>query len=786
MKLTIKRLILGIALWWLAFVALSLTHFSPVGLLNIIGFPFIVLVPGYLVVLLLKMSQQHTAVKLLFSAGFSLALLTLVALLGNAVLPFVHIARPLEAPVLVGEITAILMVLLTWLALRAKKQPGLIFDHIEPKNILPTKADKIFAAVPLGFVGLSILGAISLNNGGNNIFTIIMLVLMTAYIGALIYFVNRLHSNTLFVALFLVSLSLLFMTSLRGWYITGHDVQHEFRLFLQTVDAGKWSMGVAKDAYNACLSVTLLPTVFYKVLDVETFYVFKVLFQIIFALVPGLVFLINRTFVSKRIALLAALYFVSFPTFFTDMPMLNRQEIGLVFAGLALFAILKQDISLRKKQFIFMVMSILVIVSHYSTNYTMLALLTVCAFGLPILRFLSKKLKSTGRIYRATNLASWKERTGKSVVTIPLVIILFAASFVWSVQLTNTSGQLVKVFFDTVQHIEIAIGGDTPTQDTYFSNSEVSKLDDSGKLSRYLEQLSGWAHEKNGPDDFYNPDTYKQYPLNITKDQPVPLTPLGQTLANWGVPVQKISSLLRNVLARFLQVMMFIGIMILLFAKRYNKQFWHSYRLLQIGAVVLIGLMIVLPVLMVDYDLLRMTQQLLFFVGTAVVIASMHLIPKVKPRVNMAIASAAVLIMFSTMTGVWTAVLGGYNAQLNLYNSGTYYNLYYTHREDQVGAQWVNALVGRSKNADLQVDNIFVDRYTYVKVQDVIQFNLLNDIAPSLVKKNAYVFLGYNLVKTHQATIYFDGALITYDYPIKFLDDNKNLLYDNGGARVYR
>jgi len=787
MTITLKKLSITVLAWGLLFAELASMHLSPFGLQNIIGFPFLILVPGYLLLHVLRMERLTGPMKVLFSIVFSLALLIFWPLLGNAILPGLHIARPLDTIVLIPEMSLLVVLLWALVGWRHKWQWAKVVDTCSIQKV--AKRDVLFAALPLVFVGLSIMGATSLNNGGNNAFTIAMLVAMTIYIAALIYYAERLRQGTVLIAIFLLSASLLFMTSLRGWYITGHDVQHEFRLFIQAADAGKWYMGNAKDAYNACMSITVLPTVLYRLLDVQTFYIFKVLFQIIFSLVPCIVFILSRQFLkdaAQRAALLATLYFVSFPTFFSDMPMLNRQEIALVFAGLMIWLIFDRTLSLWTRRIAFSIMGVSVVVSHYSTNYTMLALIAAGVVAMPILRLWSNKAKPTGRIYKALNLEVWRKRTKQSLVTLPMLIIVVVASFVWSVQLTNSSGQLTKVFFDTLAHIRLALGEDSPSQDTYFSYGEVDKLDDKGKLERYVEQLAKWSHDKNKSSSFYDPSTYNKYSLDIIKDEPVPLTPMGQVLAHAGVPVQLVSSVLRNGLTRFLQLMMLVGVFMTLFVRRYNNVFTEDYRLLQIGAVFLVGLMLVLPVLMVDYDLLRMTQQLLLFMGTAFAIASTHLLPKASRKVNMAIASLAVVVMFTTMTGTITAVLGGYNAQLNLYNSGIYYRLYYTHREDEVGTQWISGLLDKSRASDLQVDNIFVDRYTYVKSQSLIQFDLLNDIAPPLVKKNSYVFLGYNVVKNDQATIYYNGALITYKYPMKFLDDNKNLLYNNGGAKVYR
>jgi muramoyltetrapeptide carboxypeptidase LdcA involved in peptidoglycan recycling len=78
------------------------------------------------------------------------------------------------------------------------------------------------------------------------------------------------------------------------------------------------------------------------------------------------------------------------------------------------------------------------------------------------------------------------------------------------------------------------------------------------------------------------------------------------------------------------------------------------------------------------------------------------------------------------------------------------------------------------------------DRYNFSKVQSLSQVSTFNDIYPSLIRRDAYVFLGYSNVRRSTSTISFAGDLITYHYPLAFLDDNKDLIYSNGGARVYR
>jgi hypothetical protein len=62
-------------------------------------------------------------------------------------------------------------------------------------------------------------------------------------------------------------------------------------------------------------------------------YIYKVCFQLLFAFCGVITYAIAARLMSRDLALVAAIFFVSFPTFFTDMPFLNRQEIAFLFCG---------------------------------------------------------------------------------------------------------------------------------------------------------------------------------------------------------------------------------------------------------------------------------------------------------------------------------------------------------------------------------------------------------------------------------------------------------------------
>ena len=240
--------------------------------------------------------------------------------------------------------------------------------------------EKVFYTLPVFFPILATLGAIVLNNGGSDILTLILLAAIAIYSLLLVLFRDKIAVDLYPYALFFIGIASLFTTSLRSWYITGHDIEREFYVFQLTNTHHIWKMAFYQDAYNSCLSITILPTVLTNLLSIQDIYIYKVVFQIVFAISPILVFFIIVNYTIPVFAFISAFFFMSFPTFFNDMPMLNRQEIGFLFFGLVLYMMLLSKLSFSMRKILFIVFALGVIVSHYSTNFVLLALVTF-AYG---------------------------------------------------------------------------------------------------------------------------------------------------------------------------------------------------------------------------------------------------------------------------------------------------------------------------------------------------------------------------------------------------------------------
>ncbi|MDZ4226187.1 MAG: DUF2206 domain-containing protein, partial [Patescibacteria group bacterium] len=421
--------------------------------------------------------------------GLSLLELIGVGLISNTLLPFFGETRPLDKDPILALLTLLVVTLATIYWFRLKEEV-LTINLFKTWNI----RDSMVAFAPLMFVALSINGASYLNAGDTGTTTLLMLIGAALYSGALIYYSNRLKGDVTLTALFFIGLALLLMTSLRGYFIVGHDIQNEFRVFEFARQMGFWTIDTYRDAYNACMSITILPTIFANLLHLPAPYVFKALFQVLFAFVPPMVFLIVRRYISTRMALIAALYFVAFPTFFTDMPFLNRQEIAFIFLALMFLIGFDERLAYRTRQLLFVVFGAGMILSHYSTTYTIIALLGLLIVARPIFRLVSKFLPK--QLQNTTVAALAKEvKTARPQVTLWMVVVLAGLSFFWSSVLTDTSSNsLYRVITKTVAAMQSAYVEDTRSSDVLYSLFSWEKPDPQVLFGEYkaaaLERVS--------------------------------------------------------------------------------------------------------------------------------------------------------------------------------------------------------------------------------------------------------------------------------------------------------
>jgi len=785
-QLSKRGLLAALVAWWLVFLGLRTFHGAPAILTNAIGFSFLILVPGMLSVLGLRLKSLPAWGKFVLAIGLSILELIVAVTIGNTYLQWGAAKRPLDPPFLIAEVSLLLMTLLVfaWRHMEADWEFNL---RSKLRELLPTRLDRLLSGLPLIFVLLSVLGATSLNNGGSSIWTMIMLIGMAVFSLILVYRSNKLSDTTILNALFLMSLSLLLMTSLRGWYTTGNDIQLEYWVFQLAKTNGVWQIQRFRDPYNACLSITILPTIFANLLKIFNPYVYKIFFQIIFSICPPIIYLLVRKWLSPALAILATLYFISFPTFFTDMPFLNRQEIAFVFVALMFYIIFQVQINLRLRRVLFLVLGLGLILSHYSTTYSIIAILLLAAVTWPLLRRTGHWLK-TQRIFAKSSIMA-VQQPAKDIkkITLWMVIMLICVSFLWTTVLTNTGSNTVLVVRETFAAIGNSFNTDVPKSDTTnYSLFSFHTESPTQELSNYVKNVVVVTRAKD-PSAYYPVASYTRYPIKVAADQIQPLTSLGQAFAKIGLNVATFNFDFRQASAKLLQILVISGFIYILMRRRYTRLLDGDFVSLSIASIIFVVLQVILPVLSVQYGLLRAFQQSLMFLGLFTVLGSIALFAWLPTRLlKLGAPVLLAVLFFLSSSGVITQALGGYYAQLNLNNSGTYYDIYYTHAQEIAGIHWLNNATSQATNTGSVPVEVQADQFVFSKLAIYTNLSLADDIYPGLIQKDTYVLLGYSNVHNNQATITYNGDLVTYTYPTQFLNQQKNLIYSNGGVDIYR
>jgi uncharacterized membrane protein len=151
-------------------------------------------------------------------------------------------------------------------------------------------------------------------------------------------------------------------------YLLGADVQTE-AYFAQLTNLNSFWNWAIPQQYNGMLTVTILPTIFSKFMNFDTVWVFKLVYPLIYALVPIVLYLAYRKQTNPLVAFLAVFFFMSMDTFFLQMLGLARQMVAELFFALIILLLVEKELKISQKRALFIVFSISLIVSHYALAY---------------------------------------------------------------------------------------------------------------------------------------------------------------------------------------------------------------------------------------------------------------------------------------------------------------------------------------------------------------------------------------------------------------------------------
>jgi uncharacterized membrane protein len=715
---------------------------------QILGFLFLIFIPGLLIMLCFKIRTLKFWEFLVYTIGLSIAFIMFTGLVVNWTLPALNLTdKPLSLyPILCCfDIFLVVLGIVAWF--RNK--------YLDPIKVTVPKLDalnSIFFIIPMTFPVLAILGAFLLNNHGTNILTMIMLGGIAIYVLLLTIFRKRLNENIWPWAIWMISLALVWMTSMRGWGIPSHDILFESKIFELTNQNSYWDINSFPNAYNSCLSLNILPQIFYLFNNFSENFLFKFVLVFGTSLIPLICLIFfNLLFKKKIIGFFSSFFMITNIVFMLELPMEIRQSFALIFFGLFLITLYLETIPFRIKKILIIFFGISIIVSHYSTAYIFLSIISLTYFGNLIYKQFKKR-----EIIKELDL---KPQNYKFPLTGVFVLLLLLFGFLWYSQITPTSTGIVDTMSKTLLNLNNIFSDELKQQDTSLTK-QINIFYQPENLTKTLIKYQ----EESNLNGSYN----LNYPINLV--YPKILTPLINT------NFSKILSFINNFITLIFKGLIFLGVFLMFI---YKKRFKINtpFLLMAIISIILLLLIIMLPFLSSSYSTARFFIQTLFILSPCAFI--INLLTKENTSSKLIYFFSLILIFtFLFNAGFITQIFGGDYPVYNLNNGGNLYDELYFFKSDDLSLIWI--LSGHNQvNADNSLKTrLAIKGYQYNLISD--------DVLPSMVETESYVIEGYTNNLMGRTFKIFNNRLIFFNFPEEFFNKNKNEIYNNGDSNIFK
>ena len=340
---------------------------------QIICFIYLTFVPGILILRVLKLRGLSITETILYSIGLSLSLLMFIGFLINFLYPFLGISRPISEFSLLITISFVVFSLC-------------FLSFLREKNLSFTIDTKIVASPPtlflLLFPFLAIFGTFYSNN---------VLLIQLAIISIIPIFValDKFPKNAHTLALWVISLSLLFQNSLPSMYPRYTDNTFEYSVAKQVLENGFWDPS-AHGNLNAMLSIVMLLPIFVEICRLNLTWVFKLIVPLFYSFIPVGLYYVFKKQTNEKIAFLSCFFFISFYEFYTWAGLTVKTVTAGLFLTLLLLLITDEKIDKLNKSVLSLIFAFSLAVSHYGTSYIFMFCIVAVLSMMPLLRKISK------------------------------------------------------------------------------------------------------------------------------------------------------------------------------------------------------------------------------------------------------------------------------------------------------------------------------------------------------------------------------------------------------------
>ncbi|WP_286044683.1 DUF2206 domain-containing protein [Halalkalicoccus sp. NIPERK01] len=335
-----------------------------VGLLQeVLGTVLLTLVPGFLILLLVEHDIDSGGEILLYTVGFSLVSLATTGVLVSLLYPVFGVIAPLSFLPLALTISAISVVL----SLSAFQRDRSLTLRVPPFDTRDITVGAFLLSLPL----LAVLAASRMNAVGDSGLMYVFLLLVA---GVVVVSIRVVPPKLYPLAVFAVAAAVVLHNNLITNAVVGSDIQINHFFVELLLENGVWEAGMG-DVYSSIPVVGTVPAVYAAVTGISPAFVFKVLYSLLFALVPVGIYYAFKDVFGSDVAFVGAYFFVFYFRTFNGTP--GKTRMAQLFVVLLLLVLLTDRERLPGKEWIGFVFGVGLIFSHYTTTYIVVISLAV-------------------------------------------------------------------------------------------------------------------------------------------------------------------------------------------------------------------------------------------------------------------------------------------------------------------------------------------------------------------------------------------------------------------------
>uniref|UniRef100_A9A6X2 DUF2206 domain-containing protein n=1 Tax=Methanococcus maripaludis (strain C6 / ATCC BAA-1332) TaxID=444158 RepID=A9A6X2_METM6 len=356
-------LILFIQISFLGIFSLNKLGIETPILRAVTGFIYILFVPGYLILRILRVHNISSLESILYSLGTSIFYCMFLGFLSNELYPVLNITKyPIsELPLVITFVFSGLLLTL----ISNSRQSILQIDYYSLKDLFSKKV-MFLSILPI----VTLFGTYLVNYYGNNLLLMFLILVIVVVVFLTVF--TKTFQNLVPYIIWAISFSLVFSTTLIGPYALNYD--GEFSGAKEVIDALYYNSEIYGN-YNSVLSNKILTPVIYNICGFNLTSIYKIIFPFIISLLPLEIYLISKKYLNSKNAFLSSLICFSFGPFFTDYPFLTKQGTATFFIALSIIIMINNNLKNSQKTFFMTICGISIIWAHYGSSYLFLAAL---------------------------------------------------------------------------------------------------------------------------------------------------------------------------------------------------------------------------------------------------------------------------------------------------------------------------------------------------------------------------------------------------------------------------